>query len=232
MKNIAYAYIHGFKSSGNSTKGRAVKEMIPQFMLPTLYKDFNSFTVSDALRTMDRLHDREIQNRGTNDLKWRFVGSSLGGYVASKWAEMNPDCVDRLVLYCPALDIPALLTHVYDENALEAWKLEGSLEMDGPGGEPANLHYNFIRDAQENHNQIPSIPSHISTLIMHGERDEVIPLAHSEKFTSANNHVSLNAIKDGDHALTDHIPTLLFNTLKFLGNMEYKSELRSTIPLE
>ena len=132
---------------------------------------------------MDRFDDREIQNRGTNDLKWRFVGSSLGGYVASKWAEMNPDCVDRLVLYCPALDIPALLTHppFMARTALEAWKLEGSLEMDGPGGEPANLHYNFIRDAQENHNQIPSIPSHISTLYYtRSERDEVIPLAHSK----------------------------------------------------
>ena len=203
--------------------------MIPHIVLPTLYGEFDRYTVSNALGMIDALNDREREKRGTNDLKWRFIGSSLGGYVASKWAEMNPDCVDRMVLYCPALDIPTLLEDVYDSNTLREWKLEGSLKMDGPGGDPANLNYDFVRDIHENHNRVPNIPSHVSTLIIHGECDEVIPSERSEKFVCAHDHVNMNTIKNGDHALTDHIPTLLFNTLKFLGNMEHKPHVKELL---
>jgi uncharacterized protein len=96
MKRISYSYIHGFASSGNSTKGRAIQEMIPHILLPTLYTDFDRYTVSDALRAMNEMHETERKRRGGGDLKWRFVGSSLGGYLSSKWAEQNPDCVDRV----------------------------------------------------------------------------------------------------------------------------------------
>jgi len=136
-----------------------------------------------------------------------------------------------MVLYCPALDLPTLLKDNFSASDLEKWKQEGELKIDGPEGNPANLHYEFIQDILKNHSSIPNIPSHISTLIMHGTRDEVIPVQLSDSFASMNEHISFSSIEDGDHALTDSIPTLLFNTLKFLGNMDHMPQVKDVASL-
>jgi len=51
-----------------------------------------------------------------------------------------------MVLYCPALDLPTLLKDNFSASDLEKWKQEGELKIDGPEGNPANLHYEFIQD--------------------------------------------------------------------------------------
>lgn len=50
---------------------------------------------------MDRLHEAQSNQK----TKWMLIGSSLGGLVASLWAQNNPNLVDGLVLLCPAFEL-------------------------------------------------------------------------------------------------------------------------------
>ena len=235
---IAYVYLHGFAGSAMSKKGLALRETIPQMILPDLNPpNFCDFTVSSALERMDELHREETEKLrlrfGTSAaLKWRIVGSSLGGYVAAKWAEANEESVDRMVLYCPALDLRRLWIDKLGREEIETWKRTDAFALPGPGGATVQMPFRFLKDVLDRHDAVPDL-SH-ETLILHGTKDEVVPFERSKSLVRAlekmrngsplngRPDVSLMPIHHADHSLHDEIPTLLFNTLKFLGNIEHK----------
>lgn len=223
---IAYAYLHGLGGSSRSAKAVALKEMIPSLRTPELNPPrFTDFTVSNALDIMDDLHLETSRREG--DVRWRLIGSSLGGYVCAKWAERHPSLVDRMVLYCPAMDLPALWERYMGSEQIEKWRRSGSYPLAGPDGDVVDMSSDIIEDALLHHATCPSIPTECPTLIIHGDEDDLIPLEYSERLSRTSANISLLPVKNADHTMHSHIPILLFNTLKFLGNLERETRARS-----
>ena len=192
-----YAYLHGFASSSRSFKGVALAERFEAdghtLHLPDLNRpSFARLTVSAALQVLDDL-DTAVPGG-----PWRLIGSSMGGFVASRWAQLHPEKVERLLLLCPGFGLPDRWPSILGEDAFARWEREGKLEFPDVDGTPTGVHWAFVEDARR-HPGHPDVPC--PTHIIHGRRDEVVPFAGSETYAASREHVELVEVDDV-HSLT------------------------------
>lgn len=191
------AYLHGFASGPLSKKGQALAARLSrrgvELHLPDLNRpSFGELTVTGALAAVDRM-----VAAGPPEAVWRFVGSSFGGYVAARWAELHPERVDRLLLLCPGFDLPSRWPDLLGTEEFARWERDGQLVLPDGAGRPTPVHWGFVQDARR-HPPFPEAPC--PTRIVHGTRDEVVPVEGSRRYASRRPHVELVEVDD-DHAL-------------------------------
>lgn len=76
-----------------------------------------------------------------------------------------------------------------------------------------DLGWQFMIDARQ-YEETPSFRQ--PGLIFHGSKDEVVPVAFSERFAKGHENVTLRVLPSG-HELTDVLGTMGAETLRFLG---------------
>lgn len=135
-----------------------------------------------------------IDEHGPFDL---LVGSSFGGLATANAAAQRPDLDLKLVLLAPAFGYHDLLREQLGPKGMETWKTTGTRAFEPPGWEePVNLPYGFVEDAVS-----VSWPELIHpTAILHGIKDDVVPLANSQRAIEGRPNVHLEVVDD-DHRL-------------------------------
>lgn len=211
MSERRYAYLHGFGSSPNTKKGVRLAEVLAgkgvELERPDLNRpSFEKISASAALAAIDELD-------GDRGAKWCFVGSSMGGWLASRWAQLNPKKVDRLVLLCPAYDLASRWQALLGAEGMERWKREGFLLLPDGAGVLRKVHYGFFEEGSKLPPR-PDVPC--PTRIFHGTRDETVPIETSRSYVATRKHVDLVELDDV-HALVDSIETIAAGTLDFFG---------------
>lgn len=188
-----YAYLHGFRSSPNAKKGNELRErMRPdgiELLLPDLNQpSFEGLSVGAMLRHLDAIHARE------GEPSWRIIGSSLGGWLAARWAELHPSRVNALVLLCPAFDIKARWPEMMPAGDFERWRREGAAETEDAAGNAARLHFSFYEEASRE-SQWPS-PAACPVTVIHGVRDETVPVESSRRWVRDQPDATLIEVDD------------------------------------
>ena len=89
MKNMYF--LHGLDSSGSGTKGRFFARNFPQVISPDFAGSLSA-----------RLH--QLAGLCTDQQQLLFIGSSLGGLMATCYAIDHPEQMSRLILLAPALN--------------------------------------------------------------------------------------------------------------------------------
>ncbi|MBA2661320.1 MAG: alpha/beta fold hydrolase [Bradymonadaceae bacterium] len=207
-----YAYLHGFASSPLSIKARRLAEIFAAhghiLHLPDLNQpSFAKLTVSGALEALERL-DAQIEGG-----PWRLVGSSMGGYLAARFAELHPQRVDRLVLLCPGFDLLQRWPTLFGKRRMDQWKADGKLALPDAAGELVELWWEFIEDWGR-HPAFPQVA--VNTLILHGRNDETVPISGSRAYAAERAHVQLVELDD-DHRLLNSLDVIGQDTLKFFS---------------
>lgn len=198
--NNYIAYLHGFASGPRSRKGVYLQRQWARRGVPLFLPDLNrpSFANLSATRALEGLdHMYEASGAMANGARFDLIGSSWGGFLAARWAELNPERVGRLVLLCPGFGLNRRWAALYSEDAMRAWRETGFLPARDGAGRPVSLHHHFYTDMAA-HPEAPEVPC--PTLILHGRRDEVVPLESSEAYASVRPHVTLEVIDD-DHPM-------------------------------
>ncbi len=204
-----YAYLHGFASGPLSRKGqhlaRAFAERGERLELPDLNRpSFARLSPAAALEEVDRM-----AGAGT----WCFVGSSFGGYLAARWAELHPDRIERLVLLCPGFRLASRWPALLGADRMAEWERVGALPMADGGGVLVPVHYGFYLESKD----LPEVPEvRCETLIIHGTRDEVVPVETSRRYAAERPHVRLLEVDD-DHGLAASTGRIADETLRFFG---------------
>ncbi len=208
-----FAYLHGFASGPHSRKGVVLEAAfraegatlhLPDLCRPT----FGTQTLTGALAAIDAL-----VATSPDDARWCFIGSSLGGWLAARWAELHPTRAERLVLLCPGFDMVLRWPALLGADTIARWRTTGALPFKDAAGQWTPLHWGFVADAQQ-HPPVPIVPC--PTLILHGTRDTVVPLAFSESYAAAHaDRVQLGVLDDA-HDLGQSIPAIEAAVLAFL----------------
>ena len=213
--HLRHAYLHGFASSSQSAKGQALRRFYADQGVELRTPDLNApsfaeLSYTGMLAAVDAL-DRELDAReqvepGT--ARWRFVGSSMGGYLAARWAELHPERVDRLLLLCPAFDFGARWPELLGAAAFARWRETGRMALPDATGQPVEVHFGLVEDAAR-HPARPIAPCPVK--IVHGRGDTTVPLASSQRYVEAltARGVPIELIEvDDDHLLRESMPTL------------------------
>lgn len=202
-------YLHGFASGPDSDKGVAVARhyapvcevrrldlRVPTFetMLPSAMLDVTRAAIASAQPESPVV----------------LFGSSLGGLTAAR-AAASSSSVKALILLAPAFGFTARWRERLGPAALAAWRDSGWLPIDDYAlRRRARLHEAFLTDAERLDREfgpaapLPAIP----TLIVHGERDDVVPIAGSVEWAQKSANVRLVRVDD-DHSLTASLPIIL-----------------------
>lgn len=182
---------------------------------------FSELTFGGALGEVDRL---VIQTDApdapapgtlvpTSGTPWALYGSSMGGYLAARWAQLHPGRVEQLILLCPGFNIQARWPELMGEDEFTRWERDGWLEVDDAQGDPTPLHWEFVLDSRR-HPNWPEVPC--ETLIIHGTRDETVPIEGSRQYAAERPHVQLIEVDD-DHSLAGSLDLIADASMRFLG---------------
>ncbi len=205
-----YAYLHGFASGPLARKGlglaRAFQAQGVSMALPDLnMPSFAELSHAAMLAAVD-----ELTSGGE---PWCFVGSSLGGWLAARWAELHPDRIERLVLLCPGFGLGSRWPKLLGERAMKRWQARGTHPFPDGAGEVADVHWGFYQESLRQRS-VPEVPC--PTLVIHGRADEVVPIETSRRYAAERRHVELVEVDD-DHPLSGSLDRVTAETLRFFG---------------
>lgn len=209
-------YLHGFASSTHSRKAVAFRDdfarrgsslAILDLRLPSL-AELRLSAMIDAVRAaIGEPADRAV-----------LVGSSLGGLTAARVAERDPR-VCGLVLLAPAFRLAERWREQLGDRAWQAWQSSGWHPFhDHATGRPTNVHFEFAAEAErfDRADRSGGPDVRVPTLIFHGRRDDVVPIARSYAFARDKPHVELRELDD-DHEMVASIPQLVAETANWLA---------------
>lgn len=201
-------YLHGFASGPGSHKACLFRDRFAavgiELAVPDLSQgDFEHLTITGQLGVVERL---------AGGAPVALIGSSLGGYLAALYAARHPE-VTRAVLMAPAFGFPRRFRELIGPAAAAAWEHTGWLDT-YHYGEKRNcqLSYDLMTDGARYEDE-PAVSQPV--LILHGARDEVVPVRLSEAFAANRSNVQLEVL-DSDHELLDALETLWQKARAFL----------------
>ena len=208
------AYLHGFGSSPKTHKGVVLADALAKrgetLQRPDLNRpSFAKLSPAAALAEIDAMDSR------TPGDPWQIMGSSMGGYLAARWAELNPRKVGKLVLLCPGFELAQRWPEIVGPAKMEEWRRSGELPfMDFATGKPVGVHYGFYEEGRTLPPR-PAVPC--ETLIFHGRRDPTVPIEISRGYAAEHpKNVRLVELDDV-HELVSSLDVIVPETLRFFG---------------
>jgi hypothetical protein len=173
--------------------------------------DFNPTPVDFAYVTTTGLINRLRQYVLDHDLQTvAVIGSSLGGLVATHYAHRYGG-VERMLLLAPLLRWRS-----WDMSAehLRTWEQRGTMPV---------MHYRFDRELPirfdleaDGMRYVEPAPPAVATLIIHGRKDESVPVEDSRQYAAESpERVQLVEV-DAGHDLNKHLALIWSHVQSFL----------------
>ena len=212
MSDTTILLLHGFASSGRSTKARFFAEKfgpLPRVLFHAL--DFNPTPTDFEYMTVTGLVNRLRQYVLDHDLDdVSLIGSSMGSLVGLHYAHRFGG-VNRMLLLAPALSYG--MNQAGAEH-LKRWQEAGTAPV---------FHYAFEREVglrfgfhvdglQYLDPVVPPAP----TMIIHGRSDDVIPIENSRRYAARFPHQVQLVEVDSDHRLNDQLAFVWTKVQSFL----------------
>ncbi len=128
-----------------------------------------------------------------------LIGSSFGGLTAAWVAQQQQ--VEKIILLAPAFGFPQSWYVKLKPEQIEQWSESDALPIYHYGeGKQISLHYQFLQDA-DNY-PLSGLKRSLSTLVIHGIHDDVVPIQVSRDYASKHSQVKLIEL-NSDHGLND-----------------------------
>lgn len=191
-----FIYLHGFASSPNSAKARDISDRFAQIQTKLKIPDLNTGDFSHL--TITRQITQVVAEFPDDSTPVTLIGSSLGGLTAAHLGQKYLQ-VQRLVLLAPAFGFLSHWLPKLGDEKVQRWQQEKYFQVYHYGeGRELPLSYDFVTDAAQYQENLLQRP--VPTLILHGTKDEVIPITASCEFVRARPWVNLVQL-DSDHSL-------------------------------
>ncbi len=200
---------HGFTTSKDGRTCVRLEEILNQKAFSTFRFDFfghgesagefADITISEAVDDVQSAI-RFVKDSGYQRVG--LVGSSFGGFASILTAGQSDD-LSVLALKSPVSDYLGLLIARDHDIDIEAWKQEGSITVEGADGKNLRLNYSFFADAERLNGYAFAKNIKVPTLIVHGDRDETVPLEQSRKAAELIPDCYLEVIEGADHVYSD-----------------------------
>jgi len=201
----AVVLCHGFLSSKDSRTGQSLEKELNSRGLATFRFDyfghgesegrFEDITVSEAVDDTFRAL-RRVEEEGFESLG--LMGSSFGGLASLVAASRRPDLL-ALALKSPVSDRLIRLRSLWQGVDIENWRKQGFISFKDGAGNPRRLNVGFLDEAATISGHSHAARISVPTFIVHGSRDESVPLADSIKLNGLLPRGSLEIIPEADH---------------------------------
>ncbi len=222
---------HGFMSSKESSTNKILTEKLLAKNIATCRFDFyghgedgHPFQDLTLTRCLNQAEEIISWITQSDYSKLAIMGSSYGGLVAILLAARHPETV-ALGLKCPVSDYPPLWHGLLGEAGMSAWKKDGILSFASHDGR-ARLDYAFYEDLLGIDAYKEAAEIRASTLIVHGDADEDVPVEQSERlYQTLTSKKEFEKMSGADHQFNkdEHFEKMIDRLLReFVGAFKEK----------
>ncbi|BCA56305.1 alpha/beta hydrolase [Nitrospira sp. KM1] len=201
---------HGFLSDKNSTTNKTLTRLLGERGIATCRFDFfgqgesegllENITVSLAVAQAEAAVEYVLE-QGHRCIG--LAGSSFGGLVGILTVSQRDD-VACLALKCPVVDFAEELRLEFGPDELVRWKNTDTVPPLARGGDRVRLKYDLYEDSLKHDAYKAATGIKVPTLIVQGERDELIPLHQSRKLIESLGGVKrMDLLPNANHRFTD-----------------------------
>jgi len=196
---------HGFSTSKDSLTHVRLEKILNESGVSTFRFDFfghgesegkfEEITVSEAVDDIENAIEllKELGYKKTG-----LVGSSFSG-MASLLTASKTDELYILALKSPVSDYMGLIIARANQEEIKTWRENGFIDITGAHQEKLKLNYSFFEDSQKINGFESAKKIKIPVLIVHGDKDETVPIEQSIKTASLIQNCRLEIIEGGDH---------------------------------
>ena len=197
---MQYIYLHGFASSSQSYKAQYLKRCFATVGINLEILDLNQGDFSNL--TLTRQIQQTVAAFNNVDTPITLIGSSFGGLTATWVGEKYPQ-VKLLILLAPAFNFLSHWLPQLGKAQVKQWQDSGYMSVYHYGEDKLlPLSYQFVVDGAKYNQAL--LQRSISTLIIHGKKDETIPVEASIQY--ARNHEQVKLLTpDSDHSLHEEM---------------------------
>lgn len=152
-----------------------------------------SHQVNDLISAINFVEDLEFVDKN----KIGVAGHSLGGLTAIVATTTDKRIKSLVPISAPA---KAEWQNLFDENTIQKWLKEGSLDYLTYKRGHINLHHTFIEDLEEYDGAKIIKNVKVPVRIVHGSSDTIVPAKNAQAlFENANEPKDLKIIENADH---------------------------------
>lgn len=193
---MTYFYLHGFASGPESAKAVYLRDRFNALSLNLNVPDLNQGDFFHLTLTR-QIHQVQAAFPLPPEAV-TLIGSSFGGLTAA-WIGHQISQVQRLVLLAPAFEFLPRWLQMLGETQVQSWQTQTYLEFYHYSEQrQLPLSYQFVQDLAQYPDEQLQRP--VSTLILHGIHDDVVPITVSRDFVAYRPWTKLIEL-DSDHGL-------------------------------
>jgi pimeloyl-ACP methyl ester carboxylesterase len=207
--DCAVLLCHGFLTNKNSTTNKTLTRSLTEEGLATLRFDFFGHGESDG--PLEAITVSAAVNQALAALEWLavngykrigLIGSSFGGLVSILTAAKKSDLA-CLGLKCPVADFAEVLRLEFGEAGMAHWKAHHEIPDVTGGPKPVRMDYALYENSLAHDGYEAAAAIKIPTLIVQGEKDELVPLHQSSRLMGAlQGKRQLEILPGADHGFT------------------------------
>ncbi|NQT79941.1 MAG: alpha/beta fold hydrolase [Candidatus Aminicenantes bacterium] len=215
---------HGFSTGKDGRTYVRLEEILNAEEISTFRFDFFGHGESEGkfeeITTSEAVDDvlNAIQFlKESGYIKIGLVGSSFGG-LASIITASKIKSLYVLALKSPVSDYESMAVEWNNKYEIKIWEEKGFIDVNGVDGERRRLNYSFYEDAKRIYGYGAAKKIKIPTLIVHGDKDETVPIEQSQRTAGLIKNCRLETIKGGDHTYTkaEHFEKMLDLISRFI----------------
>ena len=207
--DIYVVFLHGFKSDLEGDKPKALYKFCKKNRIGFLameysghgksYGRFEDGTISSWTDDAKKVIKKKLQGK-----KLILVGSSMGGWLALNLLKYMNKKIFALVGIAPAPEFLDRLMWKKFSKKIKKQLINEKFYIFSHGDFEYNISYNLIKDGRKNKIFNKNYNHKIFLTILHGKKDDVVPISISRKImkTFKNAKKKLIIIKNGDHSLS------------------------------
>ena len=207
--DIYVVFLHGFKSDLEGDKPKILYKFCKKNKIGFLaleysghgksYGKFESGTITSWTKDAQKVIRKKIFKK-----KYILVGSSMGGWIGLNLFNSFSKKILAFVGIAPAPEFLDRLMWNKFTNKVKKQLIKEKLYVFNHGGFEYNLSYNLIKDGRKNKIFNKIFFNKIPLTILHGKKDEVVPISISRQIMKIfkNAEKKLIIIKNGDHSLS------------------------------
>ncbi len=208
--SLCIVFLHGFMSDLEGEKPRALLNFAKKNKLSFLALEYSGHGKSSEKFIEGNIskwseQTSELIRKKTKGSNLILVGSSMGAWISLKQFEIFKN---RIIGFLGIGAAPEFLEHIMWKKFSKKMKKEiikkGIYNLKH-GDYEYPITYQLIKDGRKNKVLNKKINLKIKVTMVHGEKDEAVPVSYSRKVLRLfpNAHKKINVIKNGNHSLSN-----------------------------
>ena len=208
--SLCIVFLHGFMSDLEGEKPRALLNFAKKNKVSFLALEYSGHGKSSEKFIEGNIskwseQTSKLIRKKTKGSNLILVGSSMGAWISLKQFEIFKN---RIIGFLGIGAAPEFLEHIMWKKFSKKMKKEiikkGIYNLKH-GNYEYPITYQLIKDGRKNKVLNKKINLKIKVTMVHGEKDEAVPVSYSRKVLRLfpNAHKKINVIKNGNHSLSN-----------------------------